>query len=367
MSGTGSTRIQGAAATSLAGMPRNYSLDILRIVSICGVVAIHVFGWFLGAAPKSHRLWWLAAAIDIGFIWVVPVFVMISGALVLGSRQAVDQPLGFYKKRALRLVPALLAWNLIYLLGVRIWMRGEDLTGARILQLLFDGSVFTQLYFLWLILGLYAVAPLLATFLRGGGPRRAACFAIVVLALTVAAYTVPGLLGLAGIKRPITLNFLTHWMPYVGYFLAGFALRNVRLNGLRLAGVAIVTLMLGIFTVWHYGHRGLAPVLDAVSPVSYLGAGVCLLSLGVFVTVQSAVEKLRPGALLGRTVVELSNASFGVFLVHLVVFEAIRLQYESVNAGTSFAAIAAAWGATVIISFGLSFLALRVPYIRRIF
>lgn len=82
--------------------------------------------------------------IDIGFVWVVPVFVMISGALILGSRMATESPARFYRRRALRLVPAIIAWHLIYLIGVRIWMRGEELPLPRILQMLVDGSVFTN-------------------------------------------------------------------------------------------------------------------------------------------------------------------------------------------------------------------------------
>ena len=66
---------------------RNYALDILRIVSIVGVVAIHSFGELAGDDDARSQPDWLPAAIiDIAFIWVVPVFVTISGALVLAPR-----------------------------------------------------------------------------------------------------------------------------------------------------------------------------------------------------------------------------------------------------------------------------------------
>jgi surface polysaccharide O-acyltransferase-like enzyme len=57
-------------------------------------VAIHVFGHMVGRAPRDSRAWWIAMAIDVGWIWVVPGFVMISGALMLGSKQLTDS-LGF--------------------------------------------------------------------------------------------------------------------------------------------------------------------------------------------------------------------------------------------------------------------------------
>jgi len=161
-----------AVPTPEAAIAREHGLDILRVVSICGVVAIHIFGYMLGRAPRGSRSWWAAVVLDVSWIWVVPVFVMISGALILSSRMAAERPAMFYRRRAVRLIPALIAWNLIYLIGVRLWMRGEHLPLQRTLQLLAEGSVFTQLYFLWLVAGLYAVAPVLAGFLRQGGLRR---------------------------------------------------------------------------------------------------------------------------------------------------------------------------------------------------
>ncbi|MGO4384592.1 acyltransferase [Specibacter sp. RAF43] len=347
--------------------PRNYGLDILRIVSICGVVAIHVFGLRVGAEPRAGRGWWAAVAIDIGFIWVVPVFVMISGALLLGSRQVVQAPAAFYRKRAVRLVPALIFWNLVYLVGVRIWMRQEKLSTGRVLELLYDSSVFTQLYFLWLILGLYAVAPLVAAFVASRDDRRALATAGIILGATVMAYMIPGLLGHFGVSRPIKLNMFTYWVPYVGYFAAGYALRKVRMKGLPLAAAGLATATLMAFTVWHFGHRGVLPVADMLVSVSYLGAGVALTALGVFVVGLSVCEYVSIPGRVGTAIVALSSASFGVFLVHLVIFEAIRLNVPAVLGANSVRAIAVAYLLTLAGSFGISLLAAKVPLLRRVF
>ncbi|MDJ0312983.1 acyltransferase family protein [Arthrobacter sp. H35-D1] len=356
--------------TSVAGQgrpARNYGLDVLRIVSICGVVAIHVFGLRVGAEPHDGRGWWAAVILDIGFIWVVPVFVMISGALLLGSRQVVEAPAAFYRKRAARLLPALVFWNAVYLVGVRIWMRHEELSTARVLQLLYDSSVFTQLYFIWLILGLYVIAPVLAPFITAKDNHRAVATACSLLAVSVLAFMVPGILGYFDVSRPIPMNIFSYWMPYVGYFAAGYAFRNVRLKGLPLAAVSLVTAVLIGFTIWHYGHRGILPWADRLLSVSYLGAGVAAAALGVFVVGLSLSVFLSVSSQAGTLLVSLSNASFGVFLVHLVIFEAIRLNVPAVLGATSFPAIAAAYLATLAGSFAVSLLASKVPLLRRVF
>ncbi|PSS42731.1 hypothetical protein C6401_15755 [Arthrobacter woluwensis] len=347
---------------------RRHALDILRIVSICGVVAIHVFGHVVGQAPDGGRSWWLAAGVDIAFIWVVPVFVMISGALILGSRQALEDPRAFYFKRAARLLPALIVWNLVYLIGVRVLLRHEQLTPGRIVQLLVDGSVFTQLYFLWLILGLYAVAPMLAAFLSRGGRMRAVITGSVILGVTVLAYMVPGVAGLFGVARPIALNILTQWLPYVGYFVLGYALRDLRVSrGLRVA-LAAVIVVLAAFSIWHFGHKGQSRILDAVVSVSYLGIGVAILSVAVFVFTVSVPPPGKPWpARLTRSISALSQASFGVFLVHLVIFEVLKRLSPAIASGTAFAPAVGAFAVTLVLSFGVSLLAARIPYLRAIF
>lgn len=355
-----------AVPTPEAAIAREHGLDILRIVSICGVVAIHIFGYMLGRAPRGSRSWWAAVVLDVSWIWVVPVFVMISGALILSSGMAAEKPAMFYRRRAVRLIPALVAWNLIYLIGVRLWMRGEHLSLQRTLQLLVDGSVFTHLYFLWLVAGLYVVTPVLAGFLRQGGQMRAVASAAAALALSLLFFMLPGVLGMFGVASRIRLNFLTHWIPYVGYFLAGYALRNVRLKGAKLALAGLATAAVIAATVWHYGHKGEIRLLDAVVSVSYLGVGVAFAALGVFVVTLSLAAKLNL-VRAGKALTELSNATFGVFLVHLVIFEAIRLSFPAVTAGKSITAVAATYAVTLACSFLIALAARRIPLLRSIF
>lgn len=356
-----------AIAGGTVTLPRNYGLDILRIVSICGVVAIHVFGLRVGANPKSGTTWWIATTIDIAAIWVVPVFIMISGALLLGSRQVAEKPMEFYRKRATRIIPALIVWNLVYIVGVRIWMRHETLPTGRVLQMLYDSSVFTQLYFLCIVLGLYAVAPVLSTFLRSGGQGRSWATAGVLVGVTTLAYMLPGILGHYGVSRSVGLNFLTMWIPYVGYFVAGHALRNVRLKGLGLLAAAVLTCALTAFTVWHYGNRNVLPLVDIFVNESYFGLLVSLMAFGIFVIALSLMEGVNVPRRTGAILRALSNATFGVFLVHLVFFEAIRLNVPSVSTENSLRELTVAYVVTLAASFAVALAGLRVPLLRRIF
>lgn len=157
-----------------------WDLDVLRIIAILAVVSIHVFGLILGKEDlRGTRTWHFGVILNVGMKWCVPVFVMVSGALLLRPRMHAAGPGQFLRKRAVRLVPAIIVWHLVYLLLVRRWMFGDQSEPAAILVQFFDGRIYTALYFLWLILGLYFVAPVLSAFLAGGGHRRGVATALV--------------------------------------------------------------------------------------------------------------------------------------------------------------------------------------------
>jgi surface polysaccharide O-acyltransferase-like enzyme len=91
-----------------------------------------------------------------------------------------------------------------------------------------------------------------------------------------------------------------------------------------------------------------------------------LAALGVFVVTLSLASNLKVRR-AGKPLTVLSNATFGVFLVHLVIFEAIRLQFPAVAAGMSIKAMVLAYAATLVASFAVSAVARRVPLLRSIF
>lgn len=348
---------------------RSAALDILRVVAILGVIAIHVFAAITtNAAIRGSGTWWAANVLDLGNVWVIPVFVMVSGALILSPRSHAAGPAEFYRKRLLRLGPAFVFWQAFYIVVVRLMLSHQQLSFVSVLQLIADGTTYTHLYFLWLIVGLYVVAPVLAAFLNGGGQRRAYIFAAVVLLGTLTVYALSGTLTLRGVPHPIVLNALTQWVPYVGYFLAGWALRNVVLRWPWTLAVGLVTVALLAMTIWQHA-TGPHPLLDAVSPAGYIGFISGAASIGVFVVGLSIFAGVRAEGRAGRVLHRLSDATFGVYLVHfffLVLVVTLSPDIARLRA-TSLPAAFAVWSGIVIVSFAISLGARRVPYLRRLF
>jgi surface polysaccharide O-acyltransferase-like enzyme len=363
-----------AADAEVAAVPaapparqRRLGLDLLRVISIAGVLAIHTFGYMVGNDEvRGSAAWWVAVTLDLGVVWVVPVFVMISGALVLHPRAHAQGPWAFYRKRFARILPALVFWHIFYVIAYQMLLRGSDLSLRQVEQMLVDGRVATAMYFLWLIAGLYLVAPILAAFVSDN-VRRAVILAAAVLGWTMAVYVVTRLTNYHGYARPISLTALTLWWPYVGYFLAGWALHSVSLGRrgkIIVGGVAAILIAEG---VWQWGTATDHPRLEVLSPFGAFGTTVVIVSLCVFAFFASTLRNAAADSRAARWLIKASDASFGVFLVHIFLLEVVLQVVPGVGAGSSLGALAVTYVVVLAASFAVSMVAARIPYVRAVF
>ena len=211
----------------------------LRVVAIVGVVFIHIAGLtYIQHDLEGTPGWWLGAAMRCGSQWAVLAFVMVSGALLLAPPARPDTGT-FYRRRLARLGIPLLVWHIVYITrAVLTWSPSPS--PERLLSMFLQGQSYTGLYFFWLILGLYAVTPLLWPVAAALSTRALVLAGAALAALPALDVALRGAIALLSDKTPKEpgLTLVTQFLPYVGYFLLGYALRNVVLRGARLALLA---------------------------------------------------------------------------------------------------------------------------------
>ena len=349
----------------------------LRVLAILAVVLIHVAG-ITAVAPdaRSTAQGSLAIVLDFASRWSVPVFVMVSGALLLDParyRGAAD----FLRKRALRLVPAVVVWNLVYLGYIAAFTnRPTDL--RTLAQLALTGRLWTALYFLWIVLGLALVTPLLVPWVASA-TRKAqitAGFAIAAVpALTV--LTVPlrtdvlWKADMSWVETP-----WTWWIPYLGYYLLGYALRDVVLSRWRLALTALLAVGLTIMLIWQWGRTsGVGGVLERYNPAeAYYSVTLVVLAVAMFLLARALVRPDgRLGVLAGHRAAlagrRLGDSTLGVFAVHLLVLQVVlRLPViGGAPAADSVLELVARCLVVFVVSYLISLLAARIPVARRVF
>lgn len=86
-----------------------------KIVAMFAVVIVHVAATFVLNSPIGSSNWWVGNLYESAARWSVPVFVMLSGALLLHPNKQESLSV-FYKKRLSRILVPLIFWSLFYLL-----------------------------------------------------------------------------------------------------------------------------------------------------------------------------------------------------------------------------------------------------------
>lgn len=284
------------------------NLDRARWLAALAVVLVHCAALPLQSTTEfGSAAWQWANLYDAAARWCVPVFVMISGALLLDPHRA-DTVGDFYRKRAVRILPPLLFWSLFYL-GWSAFMhawQGVPLAVSDWLGKLLQGAPYYHLWYLYMIVGLYLFAPFIKVMYARTTPaaRLAALAAILGCAVADAAY------------RHLSADagrgfFFNGFLPYIGYFLAGRMIYERGLHlprpGFLLAACILVS-ALGVSLMSEPDALDFY-FYDAFNPV------VIVMSLAAFQwLLQSQLPRLA----------SLAPLTFGVYLVHPVFLDLAR-------------------------------------------
>ncbi|WP_233515539.1 acyltransferase [Marinitenerispora sediminis] len=317
---------RSAPATRTSAPGRTAWLDLTRVAAMCTVIAVHAFAPVVTTRYTDFgtATWWTANAVDSALRWCVPVFIMLSGALLLAPR-----PEGlrmFYRRRFSRIGTPLLVWTVVYLAWEALYR--SDIGLQQAVSQVLSGNPALHLYFLFVLAGLYVLTPFLRILTRHAGTRTLWGFAIVMSALGIVDQAVT---AFDGAGEP---NAVTRFLPFVGYYVMGYLLRETDLTrrqtwasgGLFAGSVAVTALAAGLVGAATGGWGSAANyVYDYLSPtvlVMSVTAFLLFRALGTRWSARTAAEgEAEPARRWLRT---LSELSFGVFLVHVMVLYQLR-------------------------------------------
>jgi surface polysaccharide O-acyltransferase-like enzyme len=227
--------------------------DWLRTIAITMVIMLHLASPYLfnqNLTPATASTWWSATLLMSLMRPAVPLFIMLSGVVLL-QPQKVDEPLGiFFRKRLGRILLPFVFWSAVYF-GWRIHAFKQSLTiGQMVLEFL-HGTTSPHLWYVYMLISLYLATPLLRVYVsRASRSNLAYCMGIAVLGAIV----VPLLRQTLGWESRLFYDFPFVGAGYIGFFLAGYYLHGVTVprRWMRLLPLVIVLLAYGtaLLTGW---------------------------------------------------------------------------------------------------------------------
>lgn len=295
---------------ALTANQKRVDFELMRAIAIAAVVFIHVASSVVNNFGATTTLsWFVISLIDALMRWCVPVFIMVSGALVLAKEEA---PVKFYRKRLGRI-----GWPLLF------WLAGYWLTAAlvappaqsatQLLHAIVFEQPYLHFYFLFIMLELALLTPWLHRVVRSLTRRSLALLTLLFLYI-----------GTAYLTKTTFVLYL--FIPYLGYYLFGFYAKDSALPHRRAKISAIATVLItAAITVWlRYliiqRQLVLPGIVNSLDILAYLAPGIVLISLLMYLLLKDpAILRRVLRVVPQHTIIRLGEASFGIYLIHPIL------------------------------------------------
>lgn len=284
----------------------------LRLVALYAVIVLHCTSILLGQYGKVPLTSWLAADFLNAFVrFAVPVFVMITGALLLPREYEIGS---FLKKRLTRVVIPFIFWSLVYV--AYSWYNEEfSFTGdtwanvKTVLILLKNGSSY-HLWYVYMLVGLYFFIPVIGKYVRNASEKEILYFLIVWFAVMM--LNQPYLLPY---NPSVDMHYFAGFAGYLvlGYYLAGktFNVKKLRLWLFLLFVFSVTLITAGSWLLIKYPSFPGTMFYEPVNPA------VLILSVSVFMLAKLTIPKVPP--LVTRIRDFAGSYNYGIYLAHALV------------------------------------------------
>lgn len=324
-------------------MNREIWLDFLRVTACFLVMTVHATEpFYLGGdgtlVLSAADAFWVSLFEGIARC-CVPLFVIASGYLQLPLKY---DTWTFFRRRFVRVVVPMVLWTLVYAL-----VYGSPVANIKGLLLNFNYAA-GHLWFVYMLLGLYLIMPLLSPWLEKVSRRELGVY-LGLWALTLcipfvreyAGGLAPMIYAKDGLPAPALFPLWgeASWNPFglfyymsgfVGYMLLGVYIKRFVPTGRLVRTVGWTLFLLGFILVcFGFMQRivagGSFPVEGSVelavaweTAIAFCGLPVALTALGLTLVFRSGAGA-SSSAFYRHIVLPLSTAGYGMYLMHMLV------------------------------------------------
>jgi surface polysaccharide O-acyltransferase-like enzyme len=307
-------------------------IDNVRILATVFVIGLHVSAYGITnefkAIDGANTNWWICNFYESIFRCCVPLFVILTGALLLP--QTLPLKIFLIKRFGRILIPAVF-WGIIYVIynlvmadNKSVFLSSYDSFRWLRHQVL-DGPI-SSFWYIYMLVGLYLFIPVLQPWVKLADNKAVLYFlAIWLLTILVKQFK------LIPQQSPLELRYFS---GYVGYLLLGYYLAHRLVITPTVYVFALVASVIG-FLVTLIGTYWVSITQHAFSGMfyEYLSLNVLALSAGVFILIKVSGDKTddyRPSWFKESLI----RFGFGIYLIHplpLRIMVYFGLNYKVIN------------------------------------
>lgn len=346
---------------------RILSYDIIRIIAICAVIMVHSSASILIESSPSSFDYMVGNVFNSLSRLGVPLFIMLSGALILNENKILTKQKLFKNIRQLALL--LVIWSLIYAIIFRIHVplvHHEAVSPRVFWESFFLGHY--HLWYLYMMIGLYLVTPILRTFVKQSN-RKIILYFIALSILFQFTLPIFNFLGnlitgnsdyWSSLMGQFYMGFVNE---YVTYFLLGWYISTIDISKKSRSIIyicGIIGLLIAIFGTSYFSTDTFKAYTVFYQNNSF---NILFYSLAVFVFLfYNLKDKHIISKAANTWIVHLSSLSFGVYVIHIVIFE---IAYKVLHTHMRFSFLPI-WATTLIFSFILTHIISKIPVMQKL-
>lgn len=351
-------------------------LDVVRFIAMFTVVCCHCtdpFNFYPGTAPNIGEIKLWGAIYGSVLRPCVPLFVMITGALLLPVRGDTST---FYKKRIPRVFYPFLIWSVLYNLfpwitgllglnpqiildffpyaGEEVMQQSFSVSLEYILMIPFNFSILAvHMWYIYLLIGLYLYLPVFSAWVEKASERAKLMFLLawgVTLLLSYYYQFVSNYLW--GTCSWNSFGMLYAFAGFNGYLLLGHYLKNLEWSLKKTLAIGIPMFAVG-YAVTFLGFRHITALPEYTDEMlelffTYCSLNVVMMTIPVFMLAKKVkVNSER----MKKALANLTVCGFGIYMIHyfftgpsVVLMRAINMPIGLQIPVAAILAFAVSWG-----------------------
>ena len=346
-------------------------VDLIRTIAILFVILLHASIEpnlnvdFM--SPQGVELWWTADVYGSIARMAVPLFIMLTGALLLQSEKA-NESLGiFFKKRWNRIGIPVFFWAIVFY-AWDFFVKKQTFTPTTILQDALAGP-YVHFWYVYLLVGLYLLTPVFRVVVAHADWKIIKYF----LSVWFVGTGVVSILMLSSTFSPQAVWFRDNVFILTGvsgYFILGAYWARIKLRSLLLYGALAFSLLWTIFGTYlltnTLGERYSAFFWDA-SSFSIIIASAALFFILAAIPNQKIETKLPR---FNQAVRIVSLNTLPIYLFHVIILETLQQGYLGLQISVTnlnpILSIPLLTGATLLLSIAIIVPLKKIPYVAKI-
>lgn len=311
----------------MANKNRIEYISLASVLSAIAVVYLHANSCFWDFS--TSRYWITANIIESIFYFAVPIFFMISGAMLIdfNKRYSLKE---FFKKRIAKTVIPFIIWSFIGLLIEIYYIKSVNLSSVNITYIingLINGNL-VQVY--WFFIPLFCIYLSIPVFSFIPEENKKSILIYVATFSFILNMMIPFIISVFNLPINFPISMIVGggslFFSLVGYLLHKYEIS--RKYRLILYLISILGLSLHFFGTYYLSIQA-GEVIKTFK--GFTSVPSTLYSIGVFVLIKYDLIKIMKVNIINKIVHFLDFYTFGIYLIHWYLLEFLRITFNINN------------------------------------